>query len=202
MRFLNVLGFTVFLGILARVGVAQLAAHVVVIRIISVSFLPGHAISEATSVLVGQAVGADSPLSARLAHRFSTFLALIVMASWALVFVFIPEPLINVFDAGIQVSLIAQELMCIGALFQVLDAVAMVALGALNGAGDTRFTMIITVTCAWLVQIPLGLFLAFSMDLGAAGAWWGITVEILLIAIIGVWRIQGDHWLEHQANTS
>ncbi len=55
---LEIASYLLFQGILAAIGDAHLAAHVIVVRTISVSFLPGYAVSEAVSVLVGQAVGA------------------------------------------------------------------------------------------------------------------------------------------------
>ncbi|HRE87732.1 MAG TPA: MATE family efflux transporter, partial [Myxococcota bacterium] len=55
---LEIASYLTFTGILASMGDEHLAAHVIVVRTISVSFLPGYAISEAVSVLVGQAIGA------------------------------------------------------------------------------------------------------------------------------------------------
>jgi MATE family multidrug resistance protein len=192
---LDVASFVLFAAVLARVGEAALAAHVVVIRVVSVSFLPGHAIGEAAGVLVGQAVGAGRPALARQAWRSAVTLALAVMGACSLVFLAAPELLLRPFGASAEVLVTGLALMRVAAAFQLGDAVAMVGLGVLNGAGDTRFTMRASVACAWLVKLPVGVGLALGLGLGATGAWLGLTAEIAAVALLCVLRIRGARWL-------
>ena len=192
---LEVGSFLLFAAILARAGEVALAAHVLVIRIVSVSFLPGHAIGEAASVLVGQAVGALDPARARATWRSAGAMALGLMGAFGLLFLSAPGLLLAPFEPAADLAAAAASLLAIAALFQVFDAVAMVGLGALSGAGDTRFVMLASVACAWLVKLPLGYVLALPMGLGAAGAWIGLTAEIALVAVLCVGRLQGRAWL-------
>ena len=50
--------FLLLTATVAQMSSADGAAHQLVLQIVNVSFLPAHAIAEAASVLVGQAVGA------------------------------------------------------------------------------------------------------------------------------------------------
>jgi MATE family multidrug resistance protein len=192
---LDVASFVAFVTLLARVGEAHLAAHVIAIRIVSISFLPGHAVGEASGVFVGQAIGARQPEQARHAWRAGTRVATVVMVAASAVFVFFPIPLISVFGADEQVLHIGTSLLMVAAGFQVFDAIAMVALGSLRGAGDTRWPMVVCVATAWLIKLPIGVLLAIPMDFGAAGAWMGLTVEIIVLAGLAVWRVRGSKWL-------
>jgi len=191
---LEVGAFGVFAALLASVGEAALAAHIVVIRVVSVSFLPGHAVGEAASVLVGQAVGAGSRLRARTAWSSATLVATVVMGAFAVVFVAVPDLLLVGFSLEPEVLVVASDLMLLAAAFQVMDAVAMVGLGALAGAGETRFTMVLGVAAGWLVKLPLGAVLVLWTDLGAAGAWWGLMAEIAVVAVIVVVRVRRAPW--------
>ena len=195
---LEVGSWVAFTSLLARVGEVQLAAHVIAIRVVSVSFLPGYAVSEAVGVLTGQAVGARRPALAREATRSGFVLAVGIMAACALVFVAVPSPLIEVFGAEPAVVAVAVQLLYVAAVFQVFDAVAMVGIGALNGAGDTRVTMLIGVGCAWLVKLPAGVGLTLYAGLGAAGAWWALTLEIIVYAALALYRLRGSAWLEER----
>jgi len=196
---LEVGAYVMFAALLARVGEAALAAHIVVIRVVSVSFLPGHAVGEASSVLVGQAVGAGSRLRARTAWSSATLLATVVMGAFAVLFIAVPELLLAGFSLEPPVLAIATELMLLAAGFQVIDAVAMVGLGTLAGAGETRFTMILGVGGAWLVKLPMGVGLVLWAELGAAGAWWGLMAEIVVLAGIVVVRIRNAEWARRSA---
>ncbi len=193
---LEVGSWVAFTSLLARVGEVHLAAHVIAIRVVSVSFLPGYAVSEAVGVLTGQAVGARRPAMAREATRSGLLLAVGIMAACALVFVATPVPLVAAFGAEQDVMVVAVQLLRIAAVFQVFDAVAMVGIGALNGAGDTRITMLIGIGCAWLVKLPAGVGLALFAGMGAAGAWWGLTLEVIAYAVLAMVRLRGSAWLE------
>ena len=183
-RFIDVASWMVFTGVLVGVGDEHIAAHVVAVRIIGVSFLPGFAIGEATGVLVGQAVGARRMDRAAEAHRSGLIVATTMMAAWAVVFVVVPDPLIAVFKPEPEVAEIARDLLLIAAVFQVLDAFATVSYSALQGAGDSRFVMGVVVCSAWLVKLPIGMGLALHLGMGAVGAWLGLTGEIALIAVV------------------
>jgi MATE family multidrug resistance protein len=190
-----VAAFVLFAGMLARLGETELAAHVLVLRVISLSFLPGHAIGEASSVLVGQAVGGRRPDLARQAWSRGTLLALGVMTTLASIFALIPELVVAPFGPSPEVVELSIHLLWVGAAFQVFDAVAMVGLSTLNGAGDTRFAMWCSVLPSWLVKLPVGAGLALSAELGAVGAWLGLTAEIVVVSGLVVLRIRGDRWL-------
>jgi len=185
----------VFMGFLALVGDTALAAHVMVARIISVSFLPGYAIGEAASVLVGHALGAGVPKGATRAWRSGCWLALAFMSSCGVVFLTVPEWLMAPFEPTEAVALIGAELLLIGACFQLIDAFTMVTLGALNGAGDTRFTLVSSMICSWALNLPLAWLLIFDAGMGAAGAWSALTIEITILTVVGIWRVRSGRWI-------
>jgi MATE family multidrug resistance protein len=83
----------------------------------------------------------------------------------------------------------------VAAVLLVFDAFAMPGLSALQGAGDTRFTLIAVLAPCWLVKLPLGFALAHTFGLGAMGAWIGLTAEVVTIAILAMWRLQSGAWL-------
>jgi len=192
---LEVGSFTVFSAVLSAAGEADLAAHIMVVRIISVSFLPGYGMHEAAAVLVGQAVGARRPELARQTFTAALQISMAIMVGCGVFFLLIPELLLAPFSPGPEVQAIGIELLWVAAAFQIFDALAMVAQGALNGAGDTRFVMVSGVTTAWLVKLPLGYGLAIGVGLGALGAWVGLLAEIIVIAVICYARVRGTRWL-------
>jgi len=196
-RMIDVGAWLVFVSMLARLGDAQLAAHVIVMRIVSVSFLPGYAIGEASGVFVGMAVGAGRPEIARQAFRAGVILATTGMTAMGVVFLLFPEPLIGLFGAGGDVVAVASTLLVVAAAFQLVDAPATVGICTLQGAGDTRFVMVATSLAVWFGNLPLAYTLAVVVGWGAVGAWLGLMTEIGLIALLMLWRLEGRTWLSH-----
>lgn len=191
---LEIASYLLFQGVLASVGDAHLAAHVLVVRTISISFLPGYAVSEAVAVLVGQAVGARRLDLVASIRRSGLTIAVTFMCAWGVVFVLWPEPLAAMHSASIEVKRLAVDLFMVSAIFQVADAFAMTALGILNGAGDTRFVLYATVSIAWCAKLPLGWALATHGGLGAVGAWWGIVAEAIVLWAVVAWRVRSGAW--------
>lgn len=193
-RVLDIGTWAVLAGVLASLGEAQLAAHVLAMRVLMVTFLPALAVAEATGVLVGQAVGARDRVAAHRAWRAGNLAALAIMLPGGLLFVAVPQLLLAPFGAGAEVVAVASQLLLIAAAFQVLDAVATVTYFALDGAGDTRFTLASSVSMAWGVKLPVGVALAWWSGLGAPGVWIGLTGELFLLLLLLVWRWRGERW--------
>ena len=186
---LDVACWVVFGAALARLGEAELAAHQIAIKILSVSFLPGHGIGEAACVLVGRYVGAEDPVAARRVVIEATKVGVVAMGSLGVVFWAIPEALFTLFQASPEVVGVGAQLLTIAALFQVADAVAVVALGALKGQGETRFVMWLSISSSWLVLLPIGMGLGVGLGMGAVGVWIGLLVHITLIAVVSTARL-------------
>ncbi len=186
--------FTVFTAMIARMGEVELAAHQIALKIINISFLPGYGLSETATILVGQYVGAGRTAAARQAFGSAMGLAVGLMGVCGVGFFLFPEPLIALFNTDPGVLRVGTNLLLVAAFFQVFDAVAMVATGALNGTGDTRFTMFAGVLCSWFVLVPAAYVFAYVLGWGAMGAWLGITLEIVVLAVILLVRFYGSAW--------
>ena len=188
---LDVAAFTVINLLLARAGAQQLAASEIVLNIVSVSFLPGHGVGEAGGILVGRYFGARRTGSAIRALRSARFIAVVLMAGFALVFLAGGEALGGLFTTDPEVAALAGRLLLYAAAFQVFDALAMVNLNALRGVGDTRFSLLLTTTGAWLVTLPTTIGMGLLLGWGAEGMWLGLTLEIALLALFSGWRLTG-----------
>ena len=105
------------------------------------------------------------------------------MALSALAFLLLPRQIAGVITDQPRVIEIAVPLLMIAAVFQLSDGVQAVAVGALRGAGDTRFALWVDLAGHYLVGLPIAIALGFGLDLGARGLWWGLGAGLTVIAI-------------------
>jgi Na+-driven multidrug efflux pump len=105
--------------------------------------------------------------------------------------------LVGPFNAEPAVADVAIRVLMIAAAFQLFDAVVMAVAGGLNGAGDTKWVMVVSLLCAWLIKVPFAYLLALRWGLGAPGAWLGFTVELVVLSFLLVRRVRGEAWLKH-----
>ncbi len=179
---LDMLSFALFSTIIARMGDAAMAATQALIQLLSLSFMQAFGISIAAGALVGRYIGAGDLDAAARAHQSALKLGGALAACVALLFLTIPDTLLAVFTHDAGVLILGRPLLTIGALFQLIDAMGIIAGGALRGAGDTRWPFLTQTLFAWVLRLPLVYFFAIAWGKGVMGAWLG---ELGYVAVLG-----------------
>ncbi len=190
----EMLAFATFTALLGTLGTEQIAAHQIALATIRTSFLPGTAVSEAATVLVGQALGRRSLADADRTTRAALLLAVSFMTSCGVLFALGGGVLVRAFTDDPVVASIARRLLLIAAAFQVLDAVGIVLRGALRGARDVRVPPLIGVAVVWTCVPTAALLLGRIAGWGAAGGWCGFIAETTLGAILYAIRWRRGSW--------
>ncbi len=188
--------WTVFTALIARLGAVPAAANQIAITLLHISFMPGHAISTAATTLVGQYLGAGDSPSARRSATNSLRIAVMFMGLMGIVFYVARNPLIRAFNPDPAVTSIGADLLIFAAIFQVFDAMAMVAGGILRGSGDTRGPAAIQIGLSWLFFLPLAYFACLRYGFGARGGWFAATAYILVMGIVLYARYRKGAWSE------
>jgi MATE family multidrug resistance protein len=188
------LAFATFTALLGAMGAEQIAAHQIALAVIRTSFLPGAAVAEAASVLVGNALGRRSLRDADRATRSALGMAVSFMAVCGVVFAVAGGFIATSFTADPAVARVARTLLWIAAGFQVLDAANLVLRGALRGARDVRVPMILGVGIVWTCVPTAAFFLGRLVGWGAVGGWCGFLVETTLGATLFAVRWKKGAW--------
>lgn len=192
--FIEIASFSVFFALLARLGTDMLAANQIALQYMSMSFTLGMAVGMATSSLVAQYLGAKrADLAQQVAYR-ACLLAMIGMGVIGLSYLIAPSALMRLFSQEESVIAAGVTILQLVALYQVFDAVGIVLAGALNGAGDTTFTMLARSLLAWGLFLPLVWLLIFPLDAGIWGAWLGALVYLLGLSTIYFLRFRSGRW--------
>jgi MATE family multidrug resistance protein len=191
---LDMITFAIFTSIVARMGEASMAASQAMLQLLSLSFMQAMALSIASGALVGRYIGARDLEAANRSFWSAQLLALAMSAVVAVVFVVFPEPLIGLFSDDARVRELARPLLALGAAFQVVDAVCIVAGGSLRGAGDTRWSFVVQSTVAWAVRIPAVYLAAVVLGGGVFGAWAGESVYLAVLTVAFMRRFTAGHW--------
>ena len=151
--------------------------------------------SAAASAVVGQSLGAgDTELAERAAWRAVLQCGLICFV-WGLVLFFFADELARVLtltqDGDHAARVHAASYFRIVAFCLVPQAMEIVLDGAFGGAGLTLPPMIIS-TVFSLLRIPMSIWMAFDLGMGAAGIWWTIAITAALRGLVaGGWFLRG-----------
>jgi len=158
---LVIMAFATLTPVVAGLGTVALAAHRVVINVLSLSFLPGIGFGLAATALVGQSIGARKPQEARAITSIALRWAVIWMGALGAIFLFFAPQIMSLYSDDPQMIAQGAAAIRVVALTQPLWAGSFVFAGALRGTGNTRLPLVITGVAMWAV-VGLG-FLAVTL---------------------------------------
>jgi MATE family multidrug resistance protein len=169
-------------------GTIPLAAHQIAINLATISYMTTSGLGAAATIRVGTFLGQRDKKNLRASAFTMIAMAIGLMTGWALLFIFGREFLPSLYINDQQVIQFTSSLMIIAAFFQLSDGVQVVTAGALRGLQDVKLPSLLIFTAYWIIALPLGYFLAFSMGMGANGIWIGLFLGLTLTAIAMVVR--------------
>jgi MATE family multidrug resistance protein len=183
-----------FARILAELGTIAYAANQVAINGWSLSFMPGFGFALAATTLVGQGLGAEDPDAAQ-ARGYSAFrMGAALMSLVGLAFLFFPSRIVGFFTSEPEVVAMGTMPLQVVGFIQPLLAASMVFSGALRGAGDTRFPMVVTASAIWLVRLPLAYLFALVLSGGLLGAWAAMALDMTMRGVLNFLRFRAGRW--------
>lgn len=180
---------------MGTIGTNELAAHQIALQCAALTFMVPLGLAFASTIRVGFEVGAQNPEGAQVAGYTGMCLAATVMAIFAILFVVAPEPILSLFiDLGDPANAVVADLgvvlLGLAAVFQIFDGVQIAAAGALRGLHDTRVPMYIAFASYWGVGLSAAYILAFPLELGPRGIWWGLVLGLAAASILLSFRFQ------------
>jgi len=162
----------------------------------SFSYLPGFAIGIAAGTLAGQYLGAGNVKQARKAVIACTGLAVLFMGSLGLVMIFAGSTLTAIIsNEPVHLELVP-KLLFIAGISQAGFAVMMVIRHALKGAGDTKWTFLITSFSSWMIRLPAAWYLGVHLEMGLVGIWYALCGELFIRAALFCIRFKQGGWIK------
>jgi MATE family multidrug resistance protein len=179
--------FSLIALLAGRVGTMAAAAHQCAIMLVSGTFGACLGVGAAATVRVGHAIGRGDNPGVRLAGVVSLSLGGGLMVVASLLMLLCPQALMRLMTDRPAVIESGSTLLQIASLFQVVDGLQAVLAGALRGAGITRYTFLVNLVSHWGIGMPLAFTLAFYLQQGVRGLWWGLTLGLCLVCL-ALWR--------------
>lgn len=178
-------------------GTLGASALAVGLQVESLAFMPGLAISIAATSVVGQALGAWQRHDSRRRGDAAILLGMAIMTLIAVPLVIFAPQVMRLFDPSANEVLHAAgtSYIRINGIVLPFLAYAMIANGALRGAGDTTPGMWGAILSRWIIVVPLAWFLALQLGWGVDGVWWALAAGTIFQAVFVFINWQSPRWL-------
>ncbi|WP_006914741.1 MATE family efflux transporter [Salinisphaera shabanensis] len=187
------LGLMLMTVLVAGFGTITLAAYGIGTRMLSFVIIPALGLSQASSALIGQNIGAQRIDRAERTAWLSAAIGFVLLSLVGVVSFVFARPIITLFVPD------APAVIETGSLFVRITALAygvvgaqIVLTGAFRGSGNTLIAMAIALVSQWMLQFPIAWLLAERSGLGATGIWIAYPIQNVLTAlIVVVWFSRG-----------
>jgi len=180
--------FTAAALLAGMLGAVQLAAHQIALQCITLSFMIPVGLSQAVSIIVGQSYGANCLQDVEGYTRTGVAMGVVGSLSAAFVFWFFPESIVALFTQSKDVSdleVVQQagiKLLWVAAIFQLVDGVQVITMGALRGLKLAASPTVITVIGYWGVGFPCAYWLMSVW--GLQGIWGGLGIGLAVTSLM------------------
>ncbi|MCX8095560.1 MAG: MATE family efflux transporter [Caldisericia bacterium] len=182
-RFMFSFGNLFFGNIVLGIGTEAFAAHRIAINIESLSFNTGFGFTNATTTLVGKAIGKEDEDLAKKYTYNSLKITLLIMSGVGVLLFFFPDLFIRIFTDERSVINYARIAVKIISIAQPFFAMVLIFMGGLRGGGNTSSPFWATTIGMYLIRIPAAFVLVKILTLGMFGAWVAMATDIMFKGI-------------------
>ncbi len=184
------LGFTFLFWIVGQIGTTELAAAHILTTLTLVAILPAMGFGMSSATLVGQALGRKEVDDAYQWAWDTSKIASLSISIISAPMILIPEAVLSIFfheTDAIEMATLPLQLVGIAI---IIDAVNLVLMSSLQGAGATKITMIVSIVCQWVIFLPLAWVIGPYMGMGLTAIWLtqGLYRFIQALWFIQLWR--------------
>ena len=192
------LGITTYNIIYGRMGTQSYAAMNIVSTIEQVAFVVFIGVSNATSVLVGNRIGAGKEEEAYIYAGRSLGIGIVGGLLLGLVLQLVKVPVLSLYKVSPEVIEYAGNIINVVSLFLWIRVNNMTTVvGILRAGGDTRFSLFLDGIIIWIVGVPMAYLAAFKLGLPVYFVYLFAMSEEATKWVLGIRRYLSRKWINN-----
>ncbi|WP_158545179.1 MATE family efflux transporter [Bremerella cremea] len=191
--------FTGFTFLMGRMGLTAMTASTLAVDVNSLTFVPLIGLGIGISTLVGREIGHGQPQRAAVATWSGLMVAMVYAGGMGFTYFMAPDFFLSAHAMGMEPSkfeeirVLTIILLRFVAFFCVFDAMNLVAVSALKGAGDVRFILVVGAICSSLL-LALAVTFLWLDRIDVEGLWYALTGWVILLTIAHWSRFFTGQW--------
>ena len=191
-------GFFTFNMIVAKLDPLSYATHIICMNMMSLSFCFGDGFQVAATSLAGQSLGARRPDLAYMYCGIGRRVVAIVATMLSIFFITMRHPLMRLYTDTPEIIEMGGVCLLILSVITYMQTAQVICTGCLRGAGDTRYTAMISLIAIGIIRPLGGYVFAYIVGWGLYGAWVGTLLDQTMRIVLSSARVRRGKWLEIQ----
>ena len=197
------LGITTYNAVYGHIGTDAVAAINIMSTADNLAMVIFIGLSNATSVMVGNKIGAGEIEDANRFVGRSIGLAPSLAVLMGITVLLLRDPVIGLYQVSPEAAAAAYRLLTILGLFLWVRMTNMVLIiGMMRGGGDTRFSLFLDGFIIWILGVPMALLGAFVLDLPVHWVYLMVMSEEAAKWVLGLRRYFTRKWIHDLTHLS
>lgn len=194
------LGTTLYFVAYGHMGDAAAASVTISATFTDILCTVGNGMSSATSVILGNEMGAGNLEKADDYGKKLIALAVMLSVICGTIFLIMRNPILSLYDVSDEVRINARRCMTIfTAYIPAIYINLVIVVGVLRAGGDTRMCFVIDTSGVWLLAVPMAFLGSMVWHLPIAAVYAMVTFEELYKATLAFLRYRRKKWLKNLA---
>ncbi len=184
------LGQVLYFGLIVAIGAKTYSAHSIAGSIESFVYMPAYGLATAAATLAGNSIGKKDYVETKRVAFYAVKYGVIVLSILGIgLFFGTPyiAPWFTIDAEAIKQIVIALR---IDAFNQPGLAISLILAGVLQGMGDTKTPLYSTAFGMWVTRILGVILLGNILDLGIAGVWLAIGMDLYIRSLFLIYRFR------------
>ncbi|MFH1767662.1 MAG: MATE family efflux transporter [Candidatus Omnitrophota bacterium] len=197
--FLNILAFNIVVMMFHSLGLVTATAVTIAFNWDMVSFIPLIGVEIGVTSLIGRYLGARRPDIAQRSVISGLKLGMIYSSLILIFFLGFPSFLVNIFrpsvlnDIFIKALPTAVFMVRFASLYVLVEAIMIVFIGTLRGAGDSFWAMFLSVSLHWIL-VPILFVMLKVWRLSAEAGWVAMILVFFVFSFLIYLRYRSGKW--------
>ncbi len=188
------IGFLLFSMTVAHLGTTELAAHQIGANMMSMSFAFGDGFSVASVTLIGQSLGKKRPDMAKIYGNVCQKTGLLCACVVSTIYFFFGRGIYSIYTDDPLILDYGSMIMRILSVVLFFQIEQVVFFGCLRGAGDTRFTAMVSLLSVTCIRPGVSWLLCYPLGFGLIGAWLGTACDQIVRFFLSFLRFRKGNW--------
>ena len=188
------IGFLLFSMTVAHLGTTELASHQIGMNMMSMSFSFGDGLSVASVTLIGQSLGRKRPDMAKIYGNVCQKVGFLCACVMGVVYFFFGGDIFLLYTTDPVILDYGAMIMRILSVILFMQIEQVVLFGCLRGAGDTRFTALVSLVSVTFIRPGVSWLLCYPLGLGLLGAWLGTACDQFVRFFLTFIRFRKGNW--------
>lgn len=190
------LGMTAYALVYARIGTDAVAAVMITNTVNNIFMVVGFGLGNASSVMLGNTLGAGEIEKAiEYNKKFLSLSVLVGVVVGMLIVLLGPIIVTNLYNLtpeSYETTIVTLKILAFFMAFKFYNTI--IVIGTLRSGGDTLYSMIMELTCVWLVGVPMAIVGAFVFKWPVYWVVALVNVEEIVKVFVGLPRLVSKKW--------